>query len=187
MVLAAVGKNGTGKDFFLEYVAQTYNFPMISIGDVVRELATKDGLELTRDNLHATSKKYMAENGQTFFPEMIVKKIKESDSPNFLVSGIRPPSDIEVFKNAFGDKFVLVDVVISDDEVRYERMLKRGSERDGKSVEKLRENDIHEEEIFHTSESEKMADYVMKNDGSVDDFYAGVKDFYDNYLKAKLD
>ena len=54
-------------------------------------------------------------------------------------------------------------------------------------VEKLRENDLHEEEIFHTSESEKMADYIMKNDGSVDDFYAGVKDFYDNYLKAKLD
>ena len=187
MVLAAVGKNGTGKDFFLEYVAKTYGFPMISIGDVVRELAAKDGLELTRDNLHATSKKYMAANGQTFFPEMIVKKIKESDSPNFLVSGIRPPSDIEVFKKAFGDKFVLVDVVISDDEVRYQRMLARGSERDGKSIEKLRENDLHEEEIFHTSESEKMADYIMKNDGTVEDFYAGVKDFYDNYLKAKLD
>jgi dephospho-CoA kinase len=160
---------------------------MISIGDVVRELAANDGLELTRDNLHATSKKYMSENGQTFFPEMIVKKIKESESPNFLVSGIRPPSDIEVFRKAFGDKFVLVDVVISDDEVRYQRMLARGSERDGKSVEKLRENDIHEEEIFQTSVSEKMADYVMKNDGTVDDFYAGVKDFYDNYLKEKLD
>ena len=40
MVLAAVGKNGTGKDFFLEYVAKTYGFPMISIGDVVRELET---------------------------------------------------------------------------------------------------------------------------------------------------
>ena len=32
-----------------------------------------------------------------------------------------------------------------------------------------------------------MADYIMKNDGTVDDFYAGVKDFYENYLKAKLD
>ena len=125
MILAAVGKNGTGKDFFLDYVAQKYGFPMISIGDVVRELATKDGLELTRDNLHATSKKYMGEFGQTFFPEMIVKKIKESDAPNYLVSGIRPPSDIEIFRKAFGDDFILVDVVISDDEVRYQRMIAR--------------------------------------------------------------
>ena len=30
MILAAVGKNGTGKDFFLDYVAQKYGFPMIS-------------------------------------------------------------------------------------------------------------------------------------------------------------
>ncbi len=186
MVLAAVGKNGTGKDFFLEYVAKKYDFPMISIGDVVRELATKDGLELTRDNLHATSKKYMGEFGQTFFPEMIVKKIKESDSPDFLVSGIRPPSDIEVFKKAFGDDFILVDVVISDDEVRYQRMLARGSERDGKSVEKLRANDVHEEEIFHTSESEKMANYIIKNDGGVEDFYAAVDNFYETVLKDKI-
>lgn len=148
MILAAVGKNGAGKDFFLEYVAKTYGLPMISIGDVVRELAAGDGLELTRDNLHATSKKYMTANGQTFFPEMIVEKIKKSDAPNFLVSGIRPPSDIEVFRKAFGDKFVLVDLVISDDEVRYQRMLARGSERDGKSLEKLRENDENEEKIF---------------------------------------
>ena len=176
MILAAVGKNGTGKDFFLDYVAQKYGFPMISIGDVVRELATKDGLELTRDNLHATSKKYMGEFGQTFFPEMIVKKIKESDAPNYLVSGIRPPSDIEIFRKAFGDDFILVDVVISDDEVRYQRMIARGSERDGKSVEK----------IFHTSESEKMANYVIKNDGGVEDFYAAVDNFYETVLKPKI-
>ena len=167
MILAAVGKNGTGKDFFLDYVAQKYGFPMISIGDVVRELATKDGLDLTRDNLHATSK-------------------KESDAPNYLVSGIRPPSDIEIFRKAFGDDFILVDVVISDDEVRYQRMIARGSERDGKSVEKLRENDLHEEEIFHTSESEKMANYVIKNDGGVEDFYAAVDNFYETVLKPKI-
>ena len=27
MILAAVGKNGTGKDFFLDYVAQKYELP----------------------------------------------------------------------------------------------------------------------------------------------------------------
>ncbi|MBO4895113.1 MAG: AAA family ATPase [Clostridia bacterium] len=173
MVLAAVGKNGTGKDFFLEYVAKNYGFPMISIGDVVRELATNDGLELTRENLHATSKKYMTAYGQDFFPKQIIKKIKESDAPCYLVSGIRPPSDAQLFKDAFGEDFFLVDVVISDDEVRYARMLARGSERDGKDVNKLREFDQGEENQFHTSETEKMANTVLLNDGSVEEFYAG--------------
>ena len=183
MVLAAVGKNGTGKDFFLEYIAKKYNLPMVSIGDVVRELAAKDGLELTRDNLHKTSKKYMDAYGQTFFPDQIVKKIKESGAPIYLVSGIRPLSDVLFFKEAFGKDFVLVDIVISDDEVRYQRMLARGSERDGKSVEKLREFDANEEKQFHTAESEAIADYVIKNDGGVEDFYAAIDAFYAGLVK----
>lgn len=186
MVLAAVGKNGTGKDYFLEYVAKKYNLPMISIGDVVRELAAKDGLDLTRDNLHKTSKKYMDKYGQTFFPEQIVSKIKESDSEVYLVSGIRPLSDVLFLKAAFGDQFVLVDVVITDDTVRYNRMLARGSDRDGTSLEKLKENDMGEEKLFQTSETEKMADYVITNDGTAEDFFAAIEDFYNNYLQKKM-
>lgn len=181
-VIAAVGKNGTGKDFFLEYIAKKYEIPMVSIGDVVRELAAKDGLELTRENLHKTSQKYMGEFGQTFFPEQIVKKIRESGAPVYLVSGIRPLSDVKFLKEAFGADFLLVDIIISDDDVRYARMLARGSARDGGSVEKLREFDAGEEKIFRTSESEKMADLVIRNDGGVDDFYAAIEDFYAKYV-----
>ncbi len=136
MILAAVGKNGTGKDFFLDYVAQKYGFPMISIGDIVRELATKDGLELTRDNLHATSKKYMGEFGQTFFPEMIVKKIKESDATILFPAFVRPrTSRFSARLSAMISSLLML--LISDDEVHIRRMIARGSERDGKSVEKL--------------------------------------------------
>lgn len=183
MVIAAVGKNGTGKDFFLEFISKKYNLPMVSIGDIVRELAAKDGLELTRDNLHKTSQKYMGQFGQTFFPEQIVKKIRESGTPVFLVSGIRPLSDVQFLKNAFGDEFILVDIVISDDDVRYSRMLARGSARDGGSVLKLKEFDENEEKIFHTSETEAMADYVIKNDGGVEDFYTAIDDFYNKVIK----
>ncbi|MDR3313529.1 MAG: AAA family ATPase [Oscillospiraceae bacterium] len=182
MVIAAVGKNGTGKDFFLEYIAKKYSLPMTSIGDIVRELATKDGLERTRENLHATSQKYMGQFGQTFFPEQIVKKIRESGAPVYLVSGVRPLSDVRFLKEQFGKEFLLVDIVISEDDVRYARMLARGSDRDGGSVEKLRDYDAGEESIFHTSESEKLADVVIKNDGGVEDFYAAIEGFYAEYI-----
>jgi dephospho-CoA kinase len=182
MVIAAVGKNGTGKDFFLEYLAKTYDLPMISIGDVVRELATNDGLEHTRDNLHKTSQKYMGKHGQTFFPAQICEKIKASEHENYLVSGIRPPSDVQVLKDAFGSDFVLVDVVITDDAVRYARMAARGSQRDNVGVEEFRRLDAQEESIFHTSESEKMADVVIKNDGTAEDFFAAADAFYKQYV-----
>jgi len=181
-VIAAVGKNGTGKDFFLEYIRDKYGLPMVSIGDVVRELAAKDGLELTRENLHKTSQKYMGQFGQTFFPEQIVKKIRESGAPVYLVSGIRPLSDVQFLKDQFGAAFLLVDIVISDDGVRYARMLARGSARDGNSVEKLREFDEGEEKIFQTSRSEAMADVTIFNDGGVDDFYAAIENFYAEHI-----
>jgi dephospho-CoA kinase len=181
-VIAAVGKNGSGKDFFLEYVRDKYGLPMVSIGDIARELAAKDGLELTRENLHKTSQKYMGQFGQTFFPEQIVKKIRESGAPVYLVSGIRPPSDVRFFKERFGEAFLLVDVVVSDDAVRYARMLARGSARDGGSVEKLREFDAGEEAKFQTSESEKLADVKILNDGGVEDFYAAAEAFYAEHV-----
>ena len=182
-IIAAVGKNGTGKDFFLERIRDTYGIPMVSIGDIARELAAGDGLELTRENLHRTSQKYMGQFGQTFFPEQIAKKIRESSAPAYLISGIRPSSDVCFFKEQFGEAFLLVDIVVSDDAVRYARMLARGSARDGGSAEKLREFDAAEEAKFRTSESEAMADLVVLNDGSAEDFYAAIEEFYQKYVK----
>ena len=181
-IIAAVGKNGTGKDFFLEYIRDKYGIPMVSIGDIARELAAGDGLPLTRENLHKTSQKYMGQFGQTFFPEQIVKKIRESGAPVYLISGIRPPSDVQFFKDAFGGDFLLVDIVISDDEVRYGRMLARGSARDGTSAEQLRAFDAAEEAKFQTSVSEKMADITIRNDGGKEDFYAAIEEFYTEYI-----
>jgi len=181
-VIAAVGKNGTGKDFFLEYIAKKYGIPMVSIGDIVRELAARDGLALTRENLHKTSQKYMGQFGQTFFPERIVKKIRASGAPVYLVSGIRPLSDVQFLKEQFGADFLLVDIVISDDGLRYARMLARGSARDGNSAEKLREFDANEEKLFHTSQSEAMADVTILNDGGVEEFYASIEKFYAQYV-----
>ena len=181
-VIAAVGKNGTGKDFFLEYIAKKYGIPMVSIGDIARELAAGDGLELTRENLHKTSMKYMGQFGQTFFPERIAAKVEASGAPVYLISGVRPPSDVQFFKERFGADFLLVDIVVSDDALRYARMLARGSARDGTSAQQLRANDLAEEEKFRTSVSEAMADVTIRNDGGVDEFYAAIEGFYAEYV-----
>lgn len=186
MILGAVGKNATGKDYFLEYVAKKYDFPMISIGDIVRELADKEGIEKTRENLHMMSNKYMEKYGQTFFPEQIVKKIKDNKIKNILISGIRPLSDVVTFKEAFGDEFVLVDVKVSDDKIRFARMQVRASARDPQTYEKFMEYDKGEEELFKTSETEAMADFVLYNDGTADEFHAEIDKFYDEHISKLI-
>ena len=79
MIVAAVGKNASGKDYFLDIISKQFDIPVISIGDCARELADKEGLVHTRENLQYISKKYMSTYGQDFFPKMIIEKIKNME------------------------------------------------------------------------------------------------------------
>lgn len=185
MIIAAVGKNASGKDYFLEFISKEFGVPLLSIGDVVRDLAEAEGLEKTRDNLHYISQKYMGEFGQDFFPKRLIEKIKSLNCETVLVSGIRPPSDVENFRAAFGDEFYLVAIVVESDRVRYERTRARGSARDNVTFEQFLELDKHEEEIFHTSVTMQMADYTFnRGEYSDEEYHEKIRAFYkENFLK----
>lgn len=179
MIIAAVGKNASGKDYFLEFISKEFGVPLLSIGDVVRELAEKEGLEKTRENLHSVSQKYMGMYGQDFFPKRLIEKIKEMGSETVLVSGIRPPSDVENFKAAFGDDFFLVAIVVESDRQRYERTRARGSARDNVTFEQFLELDKQEEKIFHTSVTMGMADYTfLRGDFPDEVYHEKIREFY---------
>ena len=179
MIVAAVGKNASGKDYFLDIISKQFDIPVISIGDCARELADKEGLVHTRENLQYISKKYMSTYGQDFFPKMIIEKIKKMEDKTVLVSGIRPPSDAEVFREAFGDEFFLVAIVLEDDKLRYERMVARGSARDNVTYEQFLELDKREEELFQTSKTMEMANYTFVRGNYSDEVYhEKIREFY---------
>lgn len=179
MIIAAVGKNASGKDYFLDFISKEFGVPLLSIGDVARELAEQEGLEKTRENLHYISQKYMGQYGQDFFPKKLIEKIKSMDSETVLVSGIRPPSDVEKFKEAFGDDFFLVAIVVESDRQRYERTRSRGSARDNVTFEQFLELDKNEEKLFQTSVTMGMADYTfLRGDFSDEVYHEKIRQFY---------
>lgn len=171
MIVAAVGKNASGKDYFLDVIARQFGIPVISFGDCVRELADKEGLVHTRENLQYISQKYMSTYGQDFFPKMMVEKIKQMGIKDVLVSGIRPPSDAELFRKEFGDNFFLVAIVLENDQLRYQRMVARGSARDNVTYEQFLALDQREEELFQTSKTMGMANYTFVRGNYSDEIY----------------
>lgn len=185
MIIAAVGKNASGKDYFLDFISKEFGVPLLSIGDVARELAEEEGLEKTRENLHYISQKYMGKYGQDFFPKKLIEKIKAMDSETVLVSGIRPPSDVEKFKEAFGDDFFLVAIVVEDDHKRWERTVSRGEARDHVTFEQFLELDKNEEKLFQTSVTMGMADYsFIRGDFSDEVYHEKIRAFYkERFLK----
>ena len=179
MIVAAVGKNASGKDYFLDVIAKQFDIPVISFGDCARELADKEGLVHTRENLQYISKKYMSTYGQDFFPKMMIEKIKNMGLKNVLVSGIRPPSDAELFRSEFGDDFFLVAIVLESDRLRYERMVARGSARDNVTYEQFLALDQREEELFQTSKTMEMANYTfVRGDYSDEVYHEKIRQFF---------
>ena len=170
-VIGAVGQNGSGKDEVLKYLRTRYGVPFLSTGDVVREIAAKEGVEPTRENLGKISDKYFSEFGKGYFVKLLADKIRDTDWKVAGISGIWSLEDVSILKDIFGKDFILIDVFISDPRVRYNRMTSRGESRDPHSYEQFLKQDQTEEELFHVREAEKLADYSVSNDGTLEDLH----------------
>ena len=170
-VIGAIGQNGSGKDEVLKYLRSKHNIPFLSTGDVVREIASKEGLEQTRENLGKISDRYFREFGKGYFVKVLADRIRHSGWKIAGISGIRSLDDVSLLKDIFGTDFVLIHVYITDTHVRYSRMTKRGEERDPQSYQELLRQDEAEEKLFSSKEAENHADYSISNDGTLDDLH----------------
>ena len=166
-VIGVIGQNGSGKDEVLKYLRAEYNIPFLATGDIVREIAAKEGLEPTRENLGEISARYFREQGRGCFVMMAADKIRQNEWQLAGISGIRSLDDVTALRKYFGNDFILTHVFVTDPRVRYQRMTRRGEGRDPKSYEQFLQQDKAEEELFHIKEAEKYARYSLCNDGAM--------------------
>jgi dephospho-CoA kinase len=170
-IIGAVGQNGSGKDEVLKYLRTRYDVPFLATGDMVREIAAKEGLEPTRENLGKISDKYFRAFGKGYFVKLLADKILHSGWKIAGISGIRSLNDVSILKEIFGKDFILICVTISDPQVRFSRMTKRGEGRDPRSYEQFLEQDRAEEKLFSLKEAQRLADFTLSNDGTLDDLH----------------
>ena len=87
------------------------------------------------------------------------------------ITGIRSLDDVIVLNSIYGKDFILINVYVSNPEVRYQRMLKRGEGRDPHSYEQFLHQDVAEEELFHIQSAVQYANYSINNDSTLDDLH----------------
>jgi dephospho-CoA kinase len=173
-VIGAVGQNGSGKDEVLKYLKAACGVPFFSTGDMVREIATKEGVEATRDNLRAISERWFRERGEGCFVRSLAERIGREKTQTVGITGIRSLSDVTILRHFFKDDFILIHVVMSDPRQRYERMVARGEERDPRSYEQFLALERAEEALFHIEEAGQQADYSIGNDGTLADLHRAI-------------
>ncbi|MDY6916439.1 MAG: AAA family ATPase [Chloroflexota bacterium] len=170
-VIGAIGQNGSGKDAVTKHLGTKYGLPLLSTGDIVRDIAAKEGLEPSRTSLQQISDRYFRQFGEGCFVKMIVDRLTHSDWPVAAITGIRSPEDVAILRDAFGDDFLLIHVHVTDARDRYERMCKRGEGRDQNTYDEFARQDQAEETLFHLSQAASLADCSLRNDGTLEDLH----------------
>ena len=165
-VIGIVGLPGSGKSEAAT-VAAELGAPVVTMGDVIRAECRERGLDPATD--HGTvAKALREENGPGAIAERSLPIIEDEreDSETVMVDGIRSDVEVEAFREAFGEAFVLVEVHAPFD-LRAERLDLRGrdagADEGGESLEDRDERELG----FGMGEAMAMADVTVDNTDSL--------------------
>jgi len=174
-VIGVIGKNGSGKDEVLKYLKEKYGVPFLSTGDIVREIAAREGRTPDRTTLQEISDSYFQKYGKGCFVKMLAEKIRDKSWPVAGISGVRSPQDVHELRGVLGQSFILIEVYVTSPLVRFERMQRRGAARDTSSYQDFLAQDRAEEQLFHIDEAVRLADYSLPNDGGLEDLHRAIE------------
>lgn len=168
-VLAITGQPGSGKTTAIDAIKDLG--VVVTMGDVVRNEAKKRNLKPSGNNIGKIAKELRAESGPTIIAEKCVELIKSKNEAVIFVDGVRSLSEISVFRRFW--KFPIIAIVV-DEEIRFNRLFKRGRSDDPKNLEELIERDNREFD-FGLNKVLENADYTIQNNSSIEDLKKKVR------------
>ncbi len=184
LVLGIVGRPSAGKDeaanFFIHKGFHNY-----STADVIRKLLNEahPELEETRKNMQIFITDLRKEKGS----DIVIQIIKKDLQKPAVITGFRNPDEVRVMKNE--KNFYLLGINASK-EVRYQRSVERKRANEGRQTfdEFVK---IDDEEWFGTNITQKtkevfeMADTVIDNDQTLEEFHKKLENVYNNLVTVK--
>jgi len=171
-VIGTVGLPGSGKGEAAA-VARERGVPVVTMGDVIRRECRDRGLD-PAEHHGEVAVALREENGPDAVAERSLPVIREqlADAETVLVDGLRSDVEVERFREAFGERFLLVSIE-APFELRRERLDDRG--RDDPDVEPLAERD--ERELgFGMGEAMERADVTVENTDTLAAFRERVRE-----------
>jgi dephospho-CoA kinase len=172
MIIGLTGPNAAGKGEIANYL-QGKGFVYHSLSDVLRDYATKRGIEHTRENLIRLGNELRAEHGPAVLAKETIKKLTGKD----IVDSIRNPAEVEELRKQKDFVLLGVDAPV---ELRFQRAMKRGRNECASTLEEFKENEkrenIKNKINQQLNECLRMADKVIINDGTLRELHRKIED-----------
>jgi dCMP deaminase len=177
MIIGITGTLGAGKGTLSEFLKEK-GFRHFSVRDFLVEEISNRGLEVSQGNMFSVANDLRLKFGANYIVEELYRKAAMIGG-NCIIESVRCPGEVEALRSK--KDFVLF-AVDADIETRYSRIIERtGSADDEKRFTfdefvKREQDQVGNADLTKQNLSRciEMADYVFKNDWTVEGFYKKV-------------
>ena len=165
-VVAIVGLPGSGKSAAAA-VARELDIPVITMGDVIRDVCQERGLPITEETMGAVATDLREKGGDAAIAERSLPLLNahRETEPVVLVDGIRGIAEVERFEEEFGDDFQLISLDVPF-ATRVNRIQNRGRDPTAESIADLERRD-QRELGYGLGEAIDVADVTIENTGEL--------------------
>lgn len=160
-LILLTGMAGSGKTT-LSGIIRESGLRVITMGDVIRELAKHQRLEPSRENIGHLAEE-IRKGGPDAVARRCVNMIKREPDGLIVVDGIRSLAEVEAFKDDFD---VVLIALWASPLSRYKRLTRRDRSDDPKTWEEFKERESRELG-FGIGDAIASSDYMIKNDDGI--------------------
>ena len=161
-IIGITGMPGAGKGSAME-TAKKAGYPVVVMGDLIREETEKRGLSPTPDNMGRIMLKIREEGGPGVVAKRCLLKIRDSNGQTVIVEGIRGLAEVNELKEHFPDMFLVA--IHASPKKRAQRLRRRGRSDDPKTWEEFQKRDLREL-VVGVGSVVAISDHIIINEGT---------------------
>ncbi len=174
-IIGITGTIGAGKGTIVDYLTENHGFKHYSVRGYLIKIIEARGMPVDRNSMVIVANELRANNQPSFIVEELYKEALQGGQ-DCIIESIRTPGEVTALKSKGG--FILFSVD-AERKLRYERIVKRGSETDMVSYDTFAENEDREMTATDPNKQNvgacmQMAHHHVTNNGTFDELYKQV-------------
>jgi len=182
IIIGLVGETGSGKDTVAHYLKRRYDVQLLRFSQPLKKTLDLFFNKSSKEDQSWLYSVFKERFGEDILHQGVRRYVEQHDGI-MCVNGMRMMKDLE-FIRSFKHNYVIY--VTADQKLRWERTVSRGEKSDDRqSFEDFQKFESSSETEKDIPKIGAQADFIIKNDGSMDELLWQVDDVMKEILKKK--